>query len=162
MNDHVVAVLDGGLLHVTPAQRHRPAGHGLAAEFFLVMVHHAGLIMHFARRQHGVGVDHDATEIVVPVQAQLEHRQAGLGRYGQRHLVRDPQPMGAAELLAVQAVIARQLLPCHLRHGIAAAERSQPGEVFHAADAAGGDADAADHDFGADHALALGCATLTV
>ena len=45
----------------------------------------------------------------------------------------------AAELLAVQAVIARQLLPCHLRHGIAAAERSQPGEVFHAAAAAGGD-----------------------
>ena len=43
-----------------------------------------------------------------------------------------------AELLAVQAVIARQLLPCQLRHGITAAKRTQPGEVLHAAAAAGG------------------------
>ena len=100
MNDHVVAVLDGRRLHVTPAQRHRPAGHGFAAEFFLVVVNHAGVVMQFAPRQHRVGVDHDATEVVVPVQAQLEHRQAGLGRYGQRHLVSDLQAVGAAELLA--------------------------------------------------------------
>ena len=43
-----------------------------------------------------------------------------------------------AELLAVQAVIARQLLPCQLRHGITAAKRTQPGEVLHAAAVTGG------------------------
>ena len=145
---HAVAVCHRCCLHVGPAQRHRPAVHGLAAEFFLVIVHHASIVMHFARCQHGVGMDHDAAKVVVPVQPQPEHREAGLGRNGQRHFVGHLQALGAAELLATQKLhaqqpqllqvgcitlgqkgVARQRgVPQRLRYGRAGGARAQAGD----------------------------------
>ena len=79
--DHDVVALGGGLagvFHVAPRQHHRPAVHRLAGELFLEVVHDAVVVDHLALRHDHVGMHHDADEAVVPVQPEVEHRQAGL------------------------------------------------------------------------------------
>ena len=97
VNHHVVAlgrrVARCG--HVFPAQRHRAQGHGFAGEFLGVAVHHAVLVGDFAARQHRARVDHDAFEVLIPVQPQVQHRQAGLRGNRHGHGVSDLQSMRA-------------------------------------------------------------------
>ena len=88
-----------------PGQHHRAAGHRLADQRLLPAVQHAGLVERLARRQHLVGLDHDADEVVVPVErvsSQVDQRQAGLQRDRQRDVVADDQAPRAMELLAGQ------------------------------------------------------------
>ena len=90
--DHdVVAPLGGlaGIGDVAPRQHQRPAFHRLAGQLLVVLVHDADVVDVLAPGLHGVRMDHDADEAVVPVQSELEHRQAGLRRHGDGHLVGD-------------------------------------------------------------------------
>jgi hypothetical protein len=68
------------------------AGHGLAAQPFVVFVHHAVVVGHMAARHHLIGVDHDADEAVVQRQIQVQDGQAGLRGNGHGHLVGDTRP----------------------------------------------------------------------
>jgi hypothetical protein len=81
------------------------AGHGLAAQPFVVFVHHAVVVGHMAARHHLIGVDHDADEAVVQRQIQVQDGQAGLRGNGHGHLVGDDQALGARELLARQKAL---------------------------------------------------------
>lgn len=103
--DHDVVALACQLArcgHVLPAQGHRAAGHGFAGQHFAVAVHHTGRVGTLAARQHGAGVDHDALEVVVIGQSQVQHRQAGLRRNRHRHLIRHDEVVRAAEFLLGQ------------------------------------------------------------
>ncbi len=121
VDHHVVA--DRGAFartgHVLPAQHQRAAVHGLAGQGFGVFVHHARVVAHLAAGEHRARLQHDADEIVVPVEqvGQVPHRTtvrpvhpqqrpAGLGGDGQGHGVGDRESVGATELLLGQEVLA--------------------------------------------------------
>jgi hypothetical protein len=97
VDHHVVAI--GGrspaAAHVAPGQHHRAAFHGLAGQGLVVLVHHARRRRLLAPGHHLVGMQHDADEAVVAVQAQAQHRQAGLRGDGHRHVVGQAQAAGA-------------------------------------------------------------------
>ena len=92
--DHDVVAPVGrlaGVADVAPRQHHRAAFHGLAGQHLVVLVHDAVVVDDLAPRQHRVGVHDDADEAVVPVEAQPQHRQAGLRGDGHGHGVGDVQ-----------------------------------------------------------------------
>jgi hypothetical protein len=101
VNDDVVAPLGGFAtrFHIPPAQHQRAAVHRLAAEFLVELVHDAGFVDHLAPRHHGIGVHDDSLEAAVPVQAETQHRQAGLRRNRDGHVVIHGQSTDAVELL---------------------------------------------------------------
>ena len=90
--DHDVVAVDrrlAGVVDVAPGQHHRAALHRLAGEHLVVVVHDAVLVVDLAPRHHLVGMHDDADEAVVPVEPELQHRQAGLRGDRDRHLVGD-------------------------------------------------------------------------
>ena len=103
VNHHVVAMFGrtarGG--HVLPTQRDRAAVHGFAQQRFLVGMHHAGWVGADAPGQHRARMHDDAGEIVIPVQPQVQHRQASLCGDGDGHFIGHLQLVRASELLAV-------------------------------------------------------------
>ena len=104
MNHHVVAI-DSRVArrrHVLPAERDGAALHGLAGQRLAVAVDHAVVVSHLAPGQHGAGVDDDAFEVVVKLQAQVQHWQAGLGGNRHGHVVGHFQGVCARELLFFQ------------------------------------------------------------
>ena len=104
VNHHVVALRRrlSRCGHVGPTQCDRPHLHGLAAQLFGVAVHYASLVGHFSARQHGTGVHHNALEVVVPMQAQVQHRQAGLCGNRHGHRIRHLQAMRTKKLFVCQ------------------------------------------------------------
>jgi hypothetical protein len=104
VDHHVVAPLCGDtrLGNVVPRQHHRPAVHGLARQLFVVVVDHADLVHVLASGPNRIGMDDDAFEAVVPRQAQVQNRQAGLRCDGNGHFIADVQALHAGELFVGQ------------------------------------------------------------
>src|SRR3989442_6053847 len=82
-----------------PRDHHRPAGHRLAGELVVPFVHYAVLVDLRALHAKVARVDDDAGPAGVPIEPQLEDRQAGLRRDRHAHLVGDVQAVRAGELL---------------------------------------------------------------
>jgi hypothetical protein len=65
-------------------------------------VHDAVFVHDLARGDHGIAVHDDADEAVVLIDAQLQNRQAGLKRDGERDAIGDDEALRAGELLAIE------------------------------------------------------------
>jgi hypothetical protein len=87
--------MDGGV----PREHDRTAGKRLAGELVLPFVHHAVLVDAFAAHLEVAGVDDDAAPARVPVEPELEDRQAGLRGDRHAHRVGDLEAVHAGELL---------------------------------------------------------------
>ena len=100
VNHHVVPACQmfAGRGNVLPAERDGPALHGFAGDLFFVKVVHTRRIHHATPRQHRAGVNHDACEVVIHLETQIQHGQAGLGGNRHGHLVCHFQAVRAAEL----------------------------------------------------------------
>ena len=81
-----------------PGEDHRAAGHRLAGEIVLPLVHHAVLVDLAPAHAKVAGIDDDPVPAGIPVEAELEDRQARLRGDREAHDVGDLQLMGADEI----------------------------------------------------------------
>ncbi len=97
VDDHVVAAL----LHadIFPREDHRATRPGLAGEGLVGDVHHAILVGLFLAHAEFAGVDDHAHPARIDLESQVEHRQAGLHRDRQAHLVVEGEAPGAVHFL---------------------------------------------------------------
>lgn len=96
--DHDIDAL-GTVVLVEPRQQHRSALPGFAEHFVLVFVQHAGFVDLLARDHEVTRIHDHAHPACVRLQADVEHRQAGLQRDRQQHVVVQDQTLGAVKLL---------------------------------------------------------------
>jgi hypothetical protein len=82
--------------HVAPGQHHRAALDGLAAEFLVVLVHHAVVVDTCSRRATTWSGAARCRRSRRSGQPQMQHRQAGLRRHGDHHVVGQAQAGGTA------------------------------------------------------------------
>ncbi len=84
--------------------QHRAALPGLAEHLVVVFVQHAGLVDRATRDEEVARIDDHPHPAGVGLQADAEHRQAGLQRDRQQHVVVQCQALRAVELLAGEEV----------------------------------------------------------